>query len=133
MNAIGIFRDIFALIGLFALLPILIHFGEEFGPEWVVGLCQDFRRYLRWREGNDLIALPVRSEDKTMVRYDESKGKDQQWVTIIEIVVPSEFDKQQLLAAIEYLHYSRDIDTDYIPVNTLVHVYENPDLVIVRG
>lgn len=66
-----------------------------------------------------------------MVRYDESK-EEQQWVTIDEIIVPTEFDKEQLLKAIKYIHYLRNIDTDYMAVNTLVHIYENPDLIKVK-
>lgn len=129
----NVVRDIFAVIGLFALLPLLIHIGEAYGPPSVVGACQDFRRYLRWRNGVEDFERP---EDPIMVRYNPAAGygeDDQEWVKITELVVPRDFDKQQLLAAIEYLHYSRDIDTDYIPVNALVHLYENPELIVVRG
>ena len=65
-------------------------------------------------------------------RWDESKGKDQAWVTISEIVVPTERDKQQLLAAIKYLHFC-DIDTGYLAVNYLIHIYQNPDLIKVKA
>lgn len=53
------------------------------------------------------------------------------YVTITKIVVPSERDKEQLLKAFKYLH-DCDIDTDYYAVNTIVHVYENPDLIEVQ-
>lgn len=68
-----------------------------------------------------------------MERYDESKGDDQKWVNITEIVVPTQYDKEQLLLAIRYLHDSREIDTDYLGVNTLVHQYEDPDVIKVRA
>lgn len=67
-----------------------------------------------------------------MDRYDESKGDDQKWVTLTKIIVPTERDKEQLLAAIEYLHYC-DIDTDFLGVNYLVHLYTNPDLIEVQA
>jgi hypothetical protein len=47
--------------------------------------------------------------------------------TKFKIVVPTEQDKKNLQAAFEYLHDSRDIDTDFIVVNQLVHEYEHGD------
>lgn len=61
-------------------------------------------------------------------RYDESCGNDQKWVNIAKIIVPTEFDKNQLLEAFKYIH-DRDIDTDYLAVNTIAHMYQNPDLI----
>lgn len=66
-----------------------------------------------------------------MERYDDSKV-EQKWVKITEIVVPTEYDKEQLLLAIEYIHYLRNIDTDYMGVNYLSHLYLTPDLITVK-
>lgn len=67
-----------------------------------------------------------------MERYDDSK-EDQKWVSITEIVVPTEYDKEQLLLAIEYIHYLRNINLDYLAVNTLAHLYLNPELITVKA
>ena len=58
--------------------------------------------------------------------------QDQKWIKIHEIVVDSEDTKQQLLLAFRYLH-DRDIDTDFIAVNYLVHLYQEPDKIVVRN
>lgn len=65
-----------------------------------------------------------------MYLFDES---DPRYITIEQIVVPTEFDKAQLLLASEYLHYNRLIDTDLMAVNTIVHLYENPDIIVVKN
>lgn len=51
------------------------------------------------------------------------------YVTITKIIVPTERDKDQLLLASEYLHHISLIDSDYCAVNTLIHIYEDPDLI----
>lgn len=56
---------------------------------------------------------------------------DPKWIIINKIIVPSEFDKQQLILAFKYLHDNRLIDTDLIAVNTIVHVYQRPDIIVV--
>lgn len=55
------------------------------------------------------------------------------FITISEIVVPTERDKQQILQAFKYLHDNRIIDSDFIAVNSLVHTYMNPDLIKVKS
>lgn len=67
-----------------------------------------------------------------LARYDESAGNDQKWCTITEIVVPTEYDKDQLLRAFEYIHNLRTIDSDYLAVNTVMHMYLCPDKIKVR-
>ena len=66
-------------------------------------------------------------------RYDDAKGDDQKWGKITKIVVPTEEDKKQLLLASEYIHYLGDIDSDYMMVNTLMHLYEHPDWIEVQS
>ena len=65
-------------------------------------------------------------------RYDESAGDNQKWCTITEIVVPTEHDKDQLLKAFDYIHNLPTIDSDYIAVNTIMHMYLYPDKIKVR-
>ena len=42
--------------------------------------------------------------------------------TNFKIVVPTEKDKKDLQEAFEHIHYS-DIDTNFVPVNQLAHLY----------
>jgi hypothetical protein len=48
--------------------------------------------------------------------------------SITKIVVPTQYDKEQLLIALQYLHNCY-INTDYLAVNNLVHLYQNPELI----
>lgn len=67
-----------------------------------------------------------------MERYVED-AETQKWVRIDEIRVPNEYDKEQLLKAINYFHDLRNIDTDFLAVNTLAHVYCRPELITVTS
>jgi hypothetical protein len=51
---------------------------------------------------------------------------------IMGVTVAKAIDKVQLLYALRYLHDLRDIDTDYVVVNALVHLYRRPDLITVQ-
>ena len=64
-------------------------------------------------------------------RYDEALT-EQQWCTITEIVVPTDHDKEQLLKAFKYIHDLRSINSDYMAVNTIMHLYQVPELIKVR-
>ena len=64
-----------------------------------------------------------------MIKYD---AVNPYWVTIKKIVVATEKDKEQLLLAIKYLHNNFTIDTDFMAVNTLTHMYLNPDKIVVE-
>jgi hypothetical protein len=70
------------------------------------------------------------SNQPNLVHYSE-EGENH-WVTISEIHVPTEYDKEQLLMAIEYLHDCY-IDTNFLAVSSLVHLYQNPERIIVDG
>lgn len=61
-------------------------------------------------------------------RYETKKLQE---IVIEEIVVNSEYAKEQLLMALEYMHYLRGIDTDYVAVNELTHLYLSPKLITV--
>lgn len=68
--------------------------------------------------------------DYGMERYPEnSENEPVNYVTIKSIEVSTERDRTELLKACQYLHDNRLIDTDYYAVNTLVHVYERPELI----
>ena len=64
-----------------------------------------------------------------MVKYAEDC--DNNWVVIKEIRVATEYDKEQLLMALKYLHDCY-IDTDFLAVNSLVHLYEYPEKIVVE-
>lgn len=70
--------------------------------------------------------------EKRMSKYDHSKGTNQRWVSIEKIVVKSEREKRELLAAFEYIHDMLDIDTDYNAVNMIAHMYCHPDRIVVN-
>jgi hypothetical protein len=57
----------------------------------------------------------------------------QKFVTITKITVPTEYDKQQLLTAFEYIHDLHCIDSDYHAVNTVMHMYRCPFLIEVKS
>lgn len=60
-----------------------------------------------------------------MERYGEDDSKKVRF-TEFKIVVPSTQDKEDLLEAFEHVHNS-NIDTDFVPVNQLAHVYLTPE------
>lgn len=66
-----------------------------------------------------------------LARHEDDKPAE--YVTITEIVVPSERDKAQLIKAFKYIHNLNEIDTDFIAVNLLAHLYQHPDLIKVTG
>ena len=51
------------------------------------------------------------------------------FVEINSIIVPTEYDKEQLLLAFKYIHGLKCIDTDYIAVNSLAHLYQQPEII----
>jgi hypothetical protein len=64
-----------------------------------------------------------------MHRYDESMlAQEQRFPGIVKIVVDDESSKQQLIAASFYVH-GMSIDLDYLPVNTLAHLWIDPNLI----
>lgn len=64
-------------------------------------------------------------------RYNETSD-DQPWVKF-KIVVPTEYDKEQLLLAFKYIHDIWELDTGYIAVNALAHSYMHPDIIVVQS
>ena len=69
-----------------------------------------------------------------MKRYKDFPGyeilnDDAVW-TKFKIIVPTEEDKKEIEDAIEHIHYG-DIDTQFISVNQIAHVYEANGIIIV--
>ena len=67
--------------------------------------------------------------DGELVEYSEGESID---VEITEIIVPTKYDKDQLLKAFEYIHDLASINTDYVAVNTIVHMYLCPERIVVN-
>lgn len=60
-----------------------------------------------------------------MEQYNDKNINLIRW-TNYKIIVPTEQDKKDLEEAFEHLHYT-DCDTNYVPVNQLIHEYLTPD------
>lgn len=60
-----------------------------------------------------------------MRSYDDKPIEDIEWVKY-KIVVPTEEDRKELEEAFEHLHYT-DCDTNFVPVNQLIHEYYTPE------
>lgn len=65
--------------------------------------------------------------DKSALYLTPDEMKTVQW-TKFTIVVPTEEDRLELMAAFEHIHYA-DIDTDNIVVNQLAHQYMDDTVV----
>ena len=72
-------------------------------------------------------------QSNTLAKYIESQGDNQKWVDITKIIVPSQFEKDELLKAFRYIHNLREVDPDYLAVNTLMHMYLEPDKIEVQN
>jgi hypothetical protein len=64
-----------------------------------------------------------------MKRYIDYEDSSIPW-TKFKIIVPTMEDKAELIEAFREIHYA-DIDTDYIAVNQIAHLYlESPTIVV---
>lgn len=104
------------------------------------------RKFKYYKEGivyanDDVDALNKLNNDVTglweevdgLERWDnELPDTEQKYVNIDYIAVSSEYDKEQLLKAFKYIHDCLDIDTDYMAVNTIAHLYLQPNNIIVN-
>lgn len=90
-----------------------------------------YQEFIEYQQDNDQILQESYRDsiNQNFVYYDENLGDNQKWVTISQIIVPTEYDKEQLLLAIKYFHDNPLINTDILAVNTLVHLYQNPELI----
>ena len=72
-------------------------------------------------------------KDKTKPSgYADSKDIPPEYWSKIKFIVDSEQSKDQLLKALEYIHYLGEIDSDLMAVNILMHMYLFPGSVEVR-
>lgn len=77
----------------------------------------DAERYPKWAE---TLLIENAYYPKGLKRYG-NKGVDLDDYDIINITVASYEAKEQLLKALKYIHNLRDLDTQFIMVNELVH------------
>lgn len=63
--------------------------------------------------------------------YADSKDIPEEFWPKVKIIIDSEQSKDQLLKAIEHIHYS-DVDNDYMAVNSLMHLYLFPGSIEVK-
>jgi len=61
-----------------------------------------------------------------METYDDKDIKDINW-TKYKIIVPTEKDKDSLEDAFHHIH-NADVDSNYVPVNQLIHEYLTPEM-----
>ena len=67
-----------------------------------------------------------------LVRYPEEGSTEESFlIDISEIIVPTNYDKEQLLLAFKYIHDIRPLDTNIIAVNSLAHMYRQPNKITV--
>ena len=63
-------------------------------------------------------------------RYENKKLQE---IVIEEIVVNSEYAKEQLLLALEYMSFVRELDHGYYAVDELTNLHCNPELITVNS
>lgn len=78
-------------------------------------------------------SLPQKDKETGMYMYPNNTDAipDNYW-TKIKIVVNSEESKEQILNAIEYIHNLECIDSNFMPVNSFMHLYLYPDAIEVK-
>lgn len=70
--------------------------------------------------------IPAEKRLKRYPKYKLDKDFPKSLFTKFKIVVPTKKDKNEIMAAMEYLH-DGDIDTQFVTVNQLVHEYDHGD------
>lgn len=76
--------------------------------------------------------LLLMAKKLTFDRYDDSKPSTRQkFLDIRRIVVGDERTKSQLIMAFKLLHDSGDLDSEIIALNHIMHLYQDPDLIVV--
>lgn len=91
-----------------------------------------FKEYKNIPKADKETGLYVYPEDKSAPHgHADSKSIPPEFFPKIKIIVDSEQSKDQVLKALEYLHY-QDIDMDLMAVNGLVHLYLYSDSVEVK-
>lgn len=81
--------------------------------------------YWKWKYEDD-------PNDWDMTRYSPDPQEKDPWhPSILKITVTDQKTKDELLTASRYVH-NRNIDTDFMMVNTLAHLYQRPELISVK-
>ena len=128
------FVDFAAMFGGVSLIYLVLRIAKRFlaGPDWLINLVYGLDDMLfQW--ARNILAPEEPPLVPGLNRYKEDAlDSEQQWFGLEEIVVPTEEDKQQFLKAVEYIHDLTEIDSDYIAVNYIMHLYEVPDKIKVR-
>lgn len=82
----------------------------------------------------DWFAEHASNEHPGLNRWDDSLPiEKQKFIKLKRIEVETEEDKAQLLAASRYIHDLYEIDTGYLAVNHIAHLYTDPDVIVVTG
>ena len=124
-----------AFNGLFYMLEMLQSPEGAKTPirDWISMRAYDVCQYFRIRTYE-----PEPRDIPELRRYPET-GPLEPWIdhpdyrrVQFTIIVPDEDTKAQVLRATKYIHDIFELDTDYIAVNELAHVYTEPDCVEVR-
>lgn len=81
---------------------------------------------------------PLKDDETGLYIYpgedNEVKAKDipSEYFPKVKIIVDSEQSKEQILKALEYIHYLSCIDSKFMAVNSIMHMYLFPDSVEVN-
>ncbi len=91
-------------------------------------LDEDGVLLMSWDSYNESYNIP-----DGLVKYDDSTiSPTNPFVEITEIIVPTIYDKDQLIKSFQYIHNLRSINSDYIGVNTIMHMYTVPERIVVN-
>lgn len=77
--------------------------------------------------------IPKLDKKTGLYKYPEViNSRSAKYFPMVKIIVDSEQSKEQILNAIEYIHNLECVNSDYMAVNSLMHLYLYPDAVEVR-
>ena len=79
--------------------------------------------------------IPLQDDKTGLYVYPEDKEAneiDPSYFINLKIITDTKESKEQLLKAIKYIHDLPCIDSDFMSVNSIMHLYLNPDLIEVQ-
>lgn len=115
------------------LVPILLLAKKDFSDKELDKLCELVHvEWYFWFGDEDEDEEEVWNKEEVTAGLFKHGDPSGDFVTISKIVVPTEYDKEQLLKAFKYIHNLRTIDSDYCGVNTIMHMYQHPELIEVE-
>lgn len=95
--------------------------SEKHGEQFIDDVMETFDMPTNLMQSYYETAENLGVQETVMQTYDDKPVSDIKW-TRYKIVVPTEADRQELMAALEHIHYS-NVDTNYVAVNQLIHEY----------